>query len=85
MPFRSIADPEVRQAASNAYAKALARLGIDGSDPQSSQLAFHIIACAGDGDTDADKLADRAVMAFRSAARRRGDGRLAGTKPRTSA
>ncbi len=70
MPFRSITDPEVRQAASNAYAKALARLGIDGSDPQSSKLAFHVIACADGGDTDADKLCERAIAAFQSAAKR---------------
>jgi hypothetical protein len=70
MPFRSIVDPQVRRAASSAYAKALARLGIDGSDPQSSKLAFHIIACAGDGDTDPDKLCERAMAAFQSAAKR---------------
>lgn len=70
MPFRSIVDPEVRQAASNAYAKALARLGIDGSDQRSSKLAFHIIACAGDSDTDPDKLAERAIAAFQAAAKR---------------
>jgi hypothetical protein len=70
MPFRSIIDPQVRRAASNAYAKALALLGIDGTDPQSSKLAFHIIACAGDGDTDADKLCERAIAAFQSAASR---------------
>jgi hypothetical protein len=64
MPFRSIANPEVRQAASEAYVKALARLGIEASDPRSSQLAFQIIACAGAGDTDADQLADRAITAL---------------------
>ena len=67
MPFRSILDPQVRQAASSAYAKVLARLGIEGSDPLSGQVAFQIIACARDGDTDADKLAERAIAALRAA------------------
>jgi hypothetical protein len=77
MPFRLIEDPDVRQAASSAYVKVLARLGIDGLHPKSGDVALTIISLVREGVTDAEKLTERIIVAVQNPLRRERGGRVA--------
>jgi hypothetical protein len=66
MPFRLIEDPDVRQAASSAYVKVLARLGIDGLHPKSGEVALKIISLVREGVTDPEKLTERTIVACKT-------------------
>jgi hypothetical protein len=77
MPFRLIEDPDGRQAASSAYVKVLARLGIDGLHPKSGDVALTIISLVREGVTDAEKLTERIIVAVQNPLRRERGGRVA--------
>jgi hypothetical protein len=63
VPFRNNLefDLDTRTKMAAAYDAALARLGIDASNPQSSQLAAAIVALAAEGIREAAALAEAAL------------------------
>jgi hypothetical protein len=63
VPFRNNLefDLDTRSKMTAAYDAALARLGIDGSDPQSSKLAATIVGLASEGIHEVAALAEAAL------------------------
>jgi hypothetical protein len=63
MPFRDYSgfDDAVLKVMTAAYDAAIAKLGINNTDPRTSNIAARIAALASEGERDPTKLCDQAI------------------------